>query len=55
MEPESIDGDLATVKVRRLMSGEYRTGRMYLRKFDGEWKIVWKDEYDRAKAAGAGR
>ena len=55
VELESIDGDLATVKVRRLMSGEYRTGRMYLRKFDGEWKIVWKDEYDRTKAAGARR
>ena len=50
-ELDTVDGDLAVVKVRRLMAGYMRKGRMYLQKFDGEWKIVWKYEYDRAKAA----
>jgi len=54
-ELDTVDGDLAVVKVRRLMDGEMRKGRMYLQKFDGEWKIVWKYEYDRAKAARKGR
>ena len=54
-ECERIDGDFAVVKVRRIMDGKRRKGRMYLQKFDGEWKIVWKYEYDRAKAARKGR
>ena len=52
---ETVDGDLAVVKVRGPRAGKVRKGRMYLRKFDGEWKIVWKYEYDRAKAAREGR
>lgn len=55
VELDTVDGDLAAVKVRRLMDGKRRKGRMYLQKFDGEWKIVWKYEYDRAKAAMEGR
>ncbi len=54
-ELDTVDSDLAVVKVRRLMEGRRRKGRMYLRKIDGEWKIVWKYEYDRAKAARKGR
>ena len=54
-ELDTVDGDLAVVKVRRLMDGSRRKGRMYLQKIDGEWKIVWKYEYDRAKAAREGR
>ena len=51
---ETVDGDLAVVKVRGPRAGKVRKGRMYLLKFDGEWKIVWKYEYDRAKAARKG-
>ena len=55
VELETIDGDLAVVKVKRIMNGHRRKGRMYLQKIDGEWKIVWKYEYDRAKASRKGQ
>ena len=51
---EKIDGDLAVVDV--ILNGGYYESKnvsepQYLKKINGEWKVIGKAAYDREKAA----